>query len=55
VLCMLWHVSSARRTWAEHEELFGHANPLRFLSTDATQQTQLTRELQQVVVPSLFV
>ncbi len=48
-------MTSYTHTHTEHEELFGNANPLRFLSTDATQQTRLTRELQQVGLPSLFV
>ena len=36
---------------AEHEEMFGSQNPLRFLSSDPLDQERLTRQLQEVSFP----
>jgi hypothetical protein len=42
--------AQAAQLYQEHEEIFGKENPLRFLSSDAHEQSRLTRKLQQEIL-----
>jgi hypothetical protein len=42
--------AAAEELVREHQEMFGHENPLRFLSSDPHEQARLTRELQSEIL-----